>query len=160
VRLPFATNADKRHPKILVADDESHIVKRLKSSLQEAGFLVATTTKRHRLMDMARSEQPDLIILDIHWQIPGGRSPQRDLHGCEIAQALRAEPSLADIPIILLGDKSAWLPPGGQLLGPGMVRWCEDLPLEAATYVFKPFNPQELVSMAKRLLSGDPSKPD
>jgi DNA-binding response OmpR family regulator len=49
--------------KILVADDEPHIVKLLSSSLQSAGFSVVATTRVDQVLDKARAEQHDLIVL-------------------------------------------------------------------------------------------------
>jgi CheY-like chemotaxis protein len=131
----------------------------LKETLERAGFSVATTTKKHGLLDRAKAEQPDLIVLDIHWR-KHERTPPLDLHGCEIALAMRAEPRLAAAPLVLLAVKSAGLPPGGESLGPGMVRWCQDLPPDAATYLFKPFCPDELVSLVHRLLPDAPGRRD
>jgi PleD family two-component response regulator len=47
--------------KVLVADDEPHIVKALRRSLLRAGYAVVTTTKSKEVLDKARKEQVDLI---------------------------------------------------------------------------------------------------
>ena len=51
--------------KILVVDDEEHILKMIKNRLEANNFLVLTSKTGHECIEIARSEKPDLIILDV-----------------------------------------------------------------------------------------------
>jgi CheY-like chemotaxis protein len=73
-----------------------------------------------------------------------------------VARTLKADPFLAGIPLILLSVKSAWASDGMERLGPGMVRWCQDLAADVA-YCFKPFSPEELVALVYDRLPDAPS---
>ncbi len=49
---------------ILVADDEVHIVRILKDTLEKRGYTVITAADGREAVDLAVAEQPDLIFLD------------------------------------------------------------------------------------------------
>jgi two-component system OmpR family response regulator/two-component system alkaline phosphatase synthesis response regulator PhoP len=54
-----------KRKKILVADDEPHILRSLKLVLEEAGYSVVTATDGAEAFQKTREEKPDLLILDI-----------------------------------------------------------------------------------------------
>jgi DNA-binding response OmpR family regulator len=113
--------------------------------LKNAGYLTVSTTQSEQVLPLVRVEQPDLIILDIH-------QPPDPLCGCKIVNALREDSATVQLPVILLASKSADLPPGRELIGPGKIRWCMDVPLDAACYLFKPFSPSELLQLVDQSL--------
>jgi DNA-binding response OmpR family regulator len=76
--------------KILVVDDEQHILKLYQKELSEEGYLVRTTTNGEEAQRMAREELPDVVILDIKL---------KDQNGLEIMGGLRKIGK--DVPIIL-----------------------------------------------------------
>jgi two-component system, OmpR family, alkaline phosphatase synthesis response regulator PhoP len=79
--------------KILVADDESHILHVVSLKLRNAGFEVLTAADGQEALELAISEHPDLLITDYHM-------PQ--LSGLELCRKLKHDPITAKIPAIML----------------------------------------------------------
>jgi CheY-like chemotaxis protein len=79
--------------KILVADDESHILHVVSLKLRNAGFAVVTAGDGQEALELAQQEKPDLIITDYHM-------PQ--LSGLELCKLLKQDPATAGIPAIML----------------------------------------------------------
>src|SRR5271163_1658868 len=79
--------------KILVADDESHILHVVSLKLRNAGFEVLTAADGMEALELAQTQRPDLLITDYHM-------PQ--LSGLELCQRLRQNPLTAGIPTIML----------------------------------------------------------
>jgi len=79
--------------KILVVDDEEHIVMILKDSLEFSGFQVVTALDGQEALDMVKKESPDLIVLDIGM-------PRLD--GWEVCRRLKSDENTRSIPIIIL----------------------------------------------------------
>lgn len=79
--------------KILVVDDEEHIVMILKDSLEFGGFQVMTAYNGEEAMEAVAKEKPDLLVLDIGM-------PKMD--GWEVCRRLKAQESTRQIPIIIL----------------------------------------------------------
>ncbi|MCP4601943.1 MAG: response regulator [Proteobacteria bacterium] len=79
--------------KILVIDDEPDVVSYLSIFLEDEGFEVVSARDGPNGLDRARSEMPDLITLDI--TMPG-------MSGIEVLTTLRRDPSLAQIPVIVI----------------------------------------------------------
>lgn len=119
-------------PKILVVDDEPDVIDLLAMNLKSAGYAVLIAEDGATALDKARSESPDLIILDL-------MLPQ--MPGLEVCKALKSEPSTKRIPIIVLSAKSEEV---DKIVG---------LELGADDYVTKPFSPREVVLRVKSVLS-------
>ena len=84
------TSAVRR--KILVIDDEPEIVQLVSGALQRTGrYEVITATGGRQGLEMARTERPDLVLLDV--LMP-------DMEGTEIAQRLSDDPVTRDIVIV------------------------------------------------------------
>jgi len=79
--------------KILVVDDEAHIVMILKDSLEFSGFQVATAYNGEEALEAVDREHPDLIVLDIGM-------PKLD--GWEVCRRLKGNDATRGIPIIIL----------------------------------------------------------
>ncbi len=79
--------------RILVADDETHILNVVSLKLSNAGFEVITAEDGKEAYSLAVSEAPDLIITD--YQMP-------HLSGVEVCVRLAARPASRPIPAILL----------------------------------------------------------
>ena len=118
-------------PKILVVDDEAHIVELVKFNLEKEGYHVEVATDGISAVEKAQRIIPDLMILDI--MLPG-------MTGLEVCRTLHKNPSTENIPIIMLTAKSEEL---DKILG---------LELGADDYMTKPFSPRELVARAKARL--------
>lgn len=115
---------DVKARKVLVVDDEPDVTELVRYHLKANGFQVETTQDPGVVIGLARTFAPDLIILDV--MMP-------DITGYQICRLLRADPSLAHIPVIFLTAKSQ---PDDRVQG---------LELGADDYITKPFTPKELV---------------
>ncbi len=115
-------------PKVLVVDDAPEIVRIVRDYLEHAGFSVVTASNGVDALRLARTERPDLIVLDLG--LPG-----RD--GLDVTRDLRRESS---IPIVML---TARTDEADKLVG---------LELGADDYVTKPFSARELVARVRAVL--------
>jgi len=79
--------------KVLVADDEVHIVHVVSLKLRNAGYKVITAQDGREALELAQVEQPNLIITD--YQMPF-------LSGIELCQRLKQLPATRNIPAIVL----------------------------------------------------------
>ena len=117
--------------KILVADDESHILNVVSLKLRNAGFTVVTTHDGQEALEMAQQEHPDLLITDYHM-------PQ--LSGIELCQKLKQDPATANIPAIMLTARGYHLEPADTEQS-GILRMLS-----------KPFSPRQLLSTVEEVL--------
>ena len=113
---------------ILVVDDEPKIVSLARDYLEHAGFAVVSASDGSEALARARSDHPDLIVLDLG--LP-------KLDGLDVARALRRDSS---VPIVILSGRSE---ESDKLVG---------LELGADDYVTKPFSPKELVARVRAVL--------
>jgi CheY-like chemotaxis protein len=79
--------------KILIVDDEKDTLLVLEKQLTTAGYDVITADNGQHALLMAKSQQPDLIVLDVQMQ---------DMEGGEIAFRLKGNPTTKDIPVVFL----------------------------------------------------------
>jgi len=79
--------------KILVVDDEEHILMILKDSLEFSGFQIVTATNGEEALESVAKEKPDLLVLDIGM-------PKMD--GWEVCRRLKGDPHTKALPIIIL----------------------------------------------------------
>lgn len=113
---------------ILVVDDEPKIVQLARDYLEHAGFSVLVAYDGRTAQAIARSAQPQLIVLDLG--LP-------DVDGLDVARSLRRA---SNIPIIMLTARGEET---DKLVG---------LELGADDYITKPFSPKELVARIRAVL--------
>ena len=113
---------------ILVVDDEPKIVELARDYLEHAGFAVVSAFDGSEALTRARTDAPDLIVLDLG--LP-------KLDGLDVARALRRD---SNVPIVILSGRSD---ESDKLVG---------LELGADDYVTKPFSPKELVARVRAVL--------
>jgi len=124
-------------PRILVVDDEPEAVELVEFNLKQAGYTVSTAVDGAEALKKARSQPPDLIVLDV--MLP-------EMDGFEICKTLRGEAPTARTPILILTAKAAEI---DRVLG---------LELGADDYLTKPFSPRELLLRIKKILSRSQSE--
>ncbi|EJV6864804.1 response regulator transcription factor [Listeria monocytogenes] len=115
--------------KILVVDDEASIVTLLQFNIEKAGFDVVTAEDGRTGYELALSEKPDLIVLDL--MLP-------EMDGIEVTKKLRQDK--VNVPILMLTAKDEEL---DKIIG---------LELGADDYMTKPFSPREVVARIKAIL--------
>ncbi|ACS79182.1 response regulator transcription factor [Maridesulfovibrio salexigens] len=122
--------------KILVVDDEVHIRMLLEQTLEELeddhGVELLTAENGEEGLDCIREECPELVFLDIMMPY---------MNGYEVCQAVREDPALSTVKIILLTAK-------GQEADRK-----HGLELGAERYMTKPFDPDEILEVAKSILN-------
>lgn len=117
--------------KILIVDDESDILTLLGYNLKQAGYKVLPAGDGPEALEMAESEHPDLILLDI--MLPS-------MDGTEVCRRLKGNERTSAIPVIMLTAKGEEV---DRIVG---------LELGAEDYITKPFSPRELVLRVKAVL--------
>jgi len=90
---------------VLIVDDNEQNAKLARDVLEAAGISTLSATTAADGLTLARSNQPDLVLMDL-------RLP--DLDGVEAARRLRAEEATAQIPVVALsatgaGEANEWL---------------------------------------------------
>lgn len=113
---------------ILIIEDQTELVKVLRSYLEKAGFSVLATERGDTGLSTWEHKRPDLVILDLN--LPG-------MDGLDVAREIRRK---ADTPIIML---TARVEETDQLIG---------LELGADDYITKPFSPRVVVARVRALL--------
>ena len=89
----FKNKKKTTQPKILVVDDEHDLVTTVEYRLKFSNCMVVTASNGQEGLEKAGSEEPDLILLDTNMPI---------MDGHEMLKALRADPKLKHIPVIML----------------------------------------------------------
>ncbi|MGG7057500.1 winged helix-turn-helix domain-containing protein [Clostridium tertium] len=117
--------------KILVVDDEDHIVELIGYNLINSGYNVITANNGVDAVRLAKEENPNLILLDL--MIPG-------LDGFDVCKSIRGDANTKEISIIMLTAKGEEL---DKILG---------LELGADDYITKPFSIRELLARIKAIL--------
>jgi DNA-binding response OmpR family regulator len=123
---------------VLIVDDEPNIVISLEFLMKREGFAVAVARDGEEGLAAIRAGRPDLVVLDV-------MMPKRN--GYEVLEAVRADPSLAGVRVLMLTAKGR---PAESEKG---------LELGADAYMPKPFSTRELVDKAKSLLAEGERQP-
>lgn len=117
--------------KILIVDDEEHIIELLKFNLLNAGYDVFTANDGVEAVKIARAEKPNLLLLDL--MLPG-------IDGFDVCKEIKRDNEMKKTSIIMLTAKGEEL---DKILG---------LELGADDYITKPFSVRELLARVKAVL--------
>lgn len=112
--------------RILLVDDDENVLMLLRTVLALDEFEVTTCTDGQEALDLARMSRPDVVVLDV--MMPG-------LDGNGVLRALKSDPLLRDIPVVMLTARDAA---------------ADRLESEAAgcdAFLTKPFSPIELIEI-------------
>ncbi|MGI6251676.1 MAG: response regulator transcription factor [Anaerolineaceae bacterium] len=121
-------NRVNRKSRILVVDDEKHLVRIIRMNLEHDGFEVFEANNGAQAMDRLRAVIPDLVLLDV--MMP-------DIDGFTVLKMIR---EVGNTPVIMLTAKGE---EGDKIKG---------LEGGADDYVTKPFSPRELTSRIRAVL--------
>lgn len=117
--------------KILVVDDEEHIVELISYNLSTAEYKIVTANNGIDAIEKVKLEKPNLVLLDL--MLPG-------MDGYDVCKAIRGNKELKNTSIIMLTAKGEEL---DKILG---------LELGADDYITKPFSVRELLARVKAVL--------
>ncbi len=125
--------------RILLVEDEEHLLEALKLNLELEGYHVTTATDGKKALKLFKEERLNLVILDV--MLP-------EIDGFKVAETIRLENS--EVPILFLTAKNT-----SEDRVAGLKRGADD-------YLTKPFNLEELILrvgiLVKRSLKGDDHK--
>jgi len=119
--------------KLLIADDLVPIRQMVRITLSTQGWTILEAENGQKALEMARSEHPDLMLLDVDM----GAGP----NGFDVCRELKAGPDTKNIPIVMLtahdseSDRAVGFAAG------------------AAQYLTKPFGPLELIDTIRTILA-------
>jgi len=117
--------------KVLVVDDEIHIVHVAAIKLRNNGYDVITATNGAEAFELACAEKPDIIVTDFQMPV---------MTGLELVEKIRQNEETKDIPVILLTARSFAISDEQQ----------EDLQISGC--LSKPFSPKELLENIEDIL--------
>jgi DNA-binding response OmpR family regulator len=117
-------------PRVLIVDDEPDVVDLVRYHMAKAGFDVLIARNGHEALKVAKSERPDVILLDL--MLPG-------IDGQEVCGLLKSDTATREIGVLMLTAKG------------GTNDRVKGFELGADDYVAKPFSPKELVLRVKAL---------
>ncbi len=117
--------------KVLVVDDEIHIVHVVAIKLRNNGYEVITADNGQQAFELACQERPDIIVTD--YQMPM-------VTGLELIAKLRENEATRDVPVILLTARSFAISKQQE----------EELNISAC--LSKPFSPRELLGYVEDIL--------
>jgi two-component system alkaline phosphatase synthesis response regulator PhoP len=117
--------------KILIVDDEPHILHVVSMKLKNAGYDVLTAMDGEEALELCITEAPDLIITDLQMPIMGG---------VELCKAMRSREETKDIPAIMLTVRGFDVEPA------------EMAEAGVAAVLAKPFSPRDVLKQVKNVL--------
>jgi CheY-like chemotaxis protein len=120
--------------KILVADDEPEVIDLVRIMLEREGHTIVGASNGEQALSLARTDQPDLILLDV-------LMPK--MSGLEVLKHLQADPATAAIPVIVLSVVTTH-PEVQSAVHRG-----------AVAYLTKPFELREMVRLVASILEMD-----
>jgi DNA-binding response OmpR family regulator len=124
-------NSDLPKPKVLVIDDEAPIRLLCRVNLEAEKMIVLEAEEGPSGLELARTERPDVILLDV-------MMPAMD--GWEVLQRLLEDEATREIPIVFLTARAE------------LRDRARGLDLGGVDYVTKPFNPLELAPLVRGVL--------
>jgi two-component system alkaline phosphatase synthesis response regulator PhoP/two-component system response regulator VicR len=124
--------------RILVVDDEKHMVRLLQLNLEREGYEVVTAYDGADGLETARALKPDLVLLDI-------TMPRMD--GFEVLNALKSREDTEKTPVVILTARSK---------DADVFHGYES---GADAYLTKPLHPSELTAVIRRMLDEHASPP-
>jgi two-component system chemotaxis sensor kinase CheA len=88
----------RRAASILVVDDALTVRELQRSIFENAGYRVAVATNGEEALTLISEERPDLVLTDV-------QMPRMD--GFQLTEAIRAQPALASVPVIILTSRGS-----------------------------------------------------
>ncbi|MEU6059956.1 response regulator [Streptomyces sp. NPDC047097] len=125
--------------RVLVVDDNRVIRQLIRVNLELEGFEVVTAADGAECLAVVHEVRPDAITLDV--VMPG-------LDGLRTARMLRDDPRTRDLPVAIVSACT-----------PGEAEWEAVGEVGIDGYLAKPFDPEELVALVRRLVNRQPEPP-
>jgi CheY-like chemotaxis protein len=126
--------------KILLCDDEIHILRAAEIKVSRAGYDVRIAHDGQEAWEAILADPPDVLVTDL-------QMPRCD--GLQLTERIRGNPQVSDLPIVLLTAKGFELP-RDEL----REKW------KIVEILAKPFSPRELVGLIEKILNAAPAAAD
>ena len=117
--------------KVLVVDDEIHIVHVVAIKLRNNGYEVISAENGEEAFDLICQEKPDIVVTDLQMPV---------ITGLELVEKLRSNEATSDIPVIMLTARSFSMDKEQQES------------LQISQCISKPFSPKELLRSVEDVL--------
>jgi len=118
--------------RILLCDDEIHILRAAEFKLKRAGFDVQVASDGQEAWELIEARPPDILVTD--YQMPR-------MDGLQLTQRVRENPNLGDLPILMLTAK------GFEISHEELARkW------NVRGVIAKPFSPRQLLQTVQKIL--------
>ena len=121
--------------RILLCDDEMHILRAAEFKFKRAGYEVVCACDGQEGWEQVLKQRPDIVVTDC--QMPR-------LNGLQLAERIKSTPETSDLPVIMLSAKGFELSPQ-ELRERFGIRYL----------MAKPFSPRELFTRVEAVLSGE-----
>jgi DNA-binding response OmpR family regulator len=119
-------------PKVLLCDDEIHILRAAEIRISRAGYDVRIAHDGQEAWEAILADRPDVVVTDVNM-------PRCD--GMELTTRIRSNPAVADVPIIMLTARGFEMPRDEILEKWGVV-----------DILAKPFSPRQLLALIDQVL--------
>ena len=116
---------------ILAADDSASMRQMVAYTLGNAGHTVVSAIDGQDALDRAKEQKFDLVLTDVNMPL---------MDGISLTRELRALPNYRFVPILMLTTES------------GQERKLEGKAAGATGWIVKPFNPDQLIAVVKKVL--------
>lgn len=120
--------------RVVCIEDEPEMIDLVRLILGRKGFSVIGANGGVEGLETVRREAPDLVLLDL--MMP-------DMDGWEVYQQMKADPTLREIPVVVVTAKAQSI---DKVLGLHIAK--------VDDYITKPFGPQELLESVEKILAG------
>lgn len=120
---------------LLIAEDDPLLMPLLNATFRTSGLRLLAAGTGTQALELARTERPDLVLLDVG--LP-------EMNGHQVCRALKNDPETAAIRVVMLTARA----------GPADQQLAVDAGADA--YLTKPFSPAELLATVQSLLLTEP----
>ena len=124
--------SEEKMYKVVYIEDDRDMIDLVRVVLSRGNFELLGITEGREGLNIVREVKPDLVLLDL--MLP-------DMGGWAIYQQMKSEPTLKDIPVIVVTAQDA---PIDRLLGEHVAM--------VQVYITKPFSPMQLYASVKEVL--------
>jgi len=118
---------------VLIVDDDSDLAESVALGLNRQGFITSMANRADLALTLARSDRPDVILLD--YGLP-------DMDGFSVCRQLEDDPATAAIPVIMLSGSTE-----DEMIRRARAAGCQ-------FYLQKPYDPNALLTLIDLVLSG------
>ena len=130
------TQPDAQPETLLIAEDDPLLMPLLKATFRKSGLRVITAGTGTQALDLARTQLPSLMLLDVG--LP-------EMNGYEVCRAIKTDPQTAVIRVVMLTARA----------GAADQRLAAEA--GADTYLTKPFSPTGLLDVVRSVLRTEPA---